>query len=78
MKIHGRPAPSAALRGYEFMLFVGNQLKQNGVYFQQALRSGGVLPGYLGQGFDYRYSRDNGLVPFIAFQKGQLTLIEKR
>jgi ABC-type branched-subunit amino acid transport system substrate-binding protein len=78
MKVHGRPASAVALRGYEFMLFIGNQLKKNGVYFQQALQSGDVLPGYLGQGFDYRYSRDNELVPFIAFQKGQLTLIEKR
>ncbi len=78
MKVHGRPASSAAMRGYEFMLFIGNQLKKNGVYFQQGLQSSGILPGYIGQGFDYRFGHDNGLVPFIAFQKGQLTLIEKR
>lgn len=75
---HGRLASNIARMGYEFMMFTGTQLKTNGVYFQDALQSGGILPGFLSEGFDYRYSRDNQLVPFVTIKKGQLMLIEKR
>lgn len=75
---HGRLATNVARMGYELILFLGNQLMTNGVYFQEGLRQAGILPGYLGQGFDYRASRDNQLVPFTTFKKGELTLIEKR
>jgi hypothetical protein len=78
LRKHGRSASPVARMGYEFMMFVGNQLKTNGVYFQDGLNQAGVLPGYIGQGFDYRNSRDNQLVPYIGFRKGQLNLIEKR
>lgn len=78
LRAHGRSASNLARMGYEFMLFTGNQLKKNGVYFQAGLSESGVLPGYLGQGFDYRYSHDNQVVPFITFRKGELTMIEKR
>jgi hypothetical protein len=78
LRKHGRTATNVARMGYEFMLFTGNQLKKNGVYFQSGLNEAGVLPGYLGQGFDYRYSHDNQVVPFITFKGGELNMIEKR
>jgi hypothetical protein len=74
---HGRMASNIAKMGYEFMLFIGNQLKANGVYFQDGLRKD-IVPGYLSEGFDYRNSHDNQLIPFIKFKKGELVLIEKR
>ncbi len=74
---HSRLPGNIARMGYEFMLFIGNQLKSNGVYFQEALTHG-VLPGYLSEGFDYRYNRDNQVVPFTTIKKGEYTLIEKR
>lgn len=78
LRTHGRVATNVARMGYELMLFVGNQLKTNGVYFQEGLSQSGILPGYLGQGFDYRATRDNQVVPFSTFKKGEITLIEKR
>jgi hypothetical protein len=78
IRSHGRVANNVVRMGYELMLFLGNQLKTNGVYFQDGLAKAGILPGYIGEGFDYRTSRDNQVVPFITFKKGELTLIEKR
>ncbi len=75
---HGRPVSNVARIGYEMMLFMGNQLKTNGVYFQEGLSNAGTLPGYLTQGFNYSDSRDNQLVPFVTFRNGALVLIEKR
>jgi hypothetical protein len=78
LALHGIAPSRVAQMGYEFMLFFGNQLKTNGVYFQEGLSKAGVVPGYTGEGFDYRYSRDNQLVPFITLKNGEFTLIEKR
>jgi tetratricopeptide (TPR) repeat protein len=78
LRAHGRVASNVARMGYELMMFVGHQLKMNGVYFQEGLAQAGVLPGYLGEGFDYRFSRDNQVIPFTTFKRGELTLIEKR
>ena len=75
---HGREASTVARIGYELMLFIGNQLKTNGVYFQDGLSRAGTLPGFLSEGFHYGSNRDNQLVPFIGMQKGELILIEKR
>jgi tetratricopeptide (TPR) repeat protein len=75
---YGRVPSNVSQLGYEMMLFFGNQLKTNGVYFQDALNEGGLLPGYLFQGFHYQDGRDNQVVPFIRFTEGKLTLIEKR
>jgi hypothetical protein len=77
LREHSRLPGNVARMGFEFMLFIGNQLKTNGVYFQDAIRQN-VLPGYLGEGFDYRFSRDNQVVPFATIKKGEYTLIEKR
>jgi hypothetical protein len=75
---HGRAPSSFAAMGYELMLFFGNQLKKNGVFFQDGLSKTGPLPGYIFEGYNYQYTRDNALVPFISVQKGQLSLLEKR
>jgi tetratricopeptide (TPR) repeat protein len=64
--------------GYELMLFFGNQLKTNGVYFQEGLNKADILPGYLGEGFNFKNSRDNQRVPFISMKHGKFGLVEKR
>ena len=75
---YGHVPSSLSQLGYEMMLFFGNQLKTNGVYFQDGLQSAEFLPGYLFQGFKYEYSRDNQVVPFVKFTDGKLRLIEVR
>lgn len=75
---HGKQATNMARLGFELLMFVGQQLQKNGVYFQEGLQKAGVLPGFLGEGFDYRFGRDNQLVPFTTVRMGEITLIEKR
>jgi len=76
-RVHGRVPSTYARMGYEFMLFSGNQLKKNGVYFQDALTREAFIPGYLTQGFNYQFSHDNNLVPFVRFIKGKATVVGK-
>jgi ABC-type branched-subunit amino acid transport system substrate-binding protein len=78
IKTHGRAPSTYAAIGYEVMLFLGNQLKKNGVYFQDALSKAGVIPGYISEGYDYQYSRSNALIPFIKFDEGSMKVIERR
>jgi ABC-type branched-subunit amino acid transport system substrate-binding protein len=78
MKAYGKVPSNLSKLGYELMLFFGNQLKTNGVYFQDGLNKAENIPGYLSQGFKYQNSRDNQSVPFVKFRGGVLTLIEKR
>ncbi|HEX8038614.1 MAG TPA: ABC transporter substrate-binding protein, partial [Chryseosolibacter sp.] len=75
---YGHVPSNLSQLGYEMMLFFGNQLKTNGVYFQDGLQSTEFLPGYLFQGFKYQYSRENQIVPFVKFTDGKLGLIEVR
>lgn len=75
VKKNGVPPSEYAVLGYETMLFLGNALHKNGVYFQEAF-SKGRIPGYLTQGFDYSASHDNRLVPFVRFVNGELTVVE--
>jgi hypothetical protein len=77
VKTYGRTPSSIARMGYEFMIFFGRQLQKNGVYFQEALSSAGVVPGVLYEGFNFHNSRNNQLVPFIMFKKGELKLVDK-
>lgn len=71
--------PSALSQlGYEMMLFFGKQLKTNGVYFQDGLQSAETMPGYLFQGFNFHFTRENQVVPFVKFIDGKLSLIEVR
>jgi hypothetical protein len=78
LRTHGIQASNMARLGFELLMFVGQQLQKNGVYFQEGLQKAGVLPGYLGEGFDYRFGRDNQLVPFTTVRSGEITLLEKR
>lgn len=73
---YGKLPSNLSMQGYELMLFFGSQLKQNGVYFQDALYGADKSKGYLSQGFHYPFTRDNQLVPFVKFEGGVLKLIE--
>ncbi len=78
LRAYGRVPSNFSQLGYELMLFFGNQLKTSGVYFQDGLHKAEFLPGYLSQGFNYQFTRDNQLVPFVKFKRGVLNLVEKR
>lgn len=78
VRMHGRVPSNYASIGYEQMLFLGSQLKKNGVYFQDGLSREGVIPGYLTEGFDYRFGRSNARVPFVKFEDGSMKVIEDR
>ncbi|MEX2232351.1 MAG: ABC transporter substrate-binding protein [Cyclobacteriaceae bacterium] len=78
LRKYGKVPSNLSQLGYEMMLFFGNQLKTNGVYFQDGLNNAEFIQGHLSQGFKYQYSRDNQFVPFVKFKGGVLTLVEKR
>ncbi len=78
VKTHGRAPSNYASIGYELTLFLGNQLKKHGVYFQEGLRNGGVTPGYMSEGFDYQNGRSNERIPFIKFEDGSMKTIQNR
>ncbi len=78
VKVHGRIPTTYASTGYDLMLFLGNQLKKNGVYFQDAMSKAGVIPGYLTEGYNYQFGRTNELIPFIKFENGNVKVLEKR
>ena len=75
---YGKVPSNVALLGYEMMLFYGNQLKTNGVYFQDGLNKTEFIPGHLFQGFRFQFSRANQHVPFVKFRNGVLALVGKR
>jgi tetratricopeptide (TPR) repeat protein len=77
-KTYGRNPSSFSRMGYELMILFGNQLKNNGVFFQEGLAKSGSIPGYLSEGFNYEFGRDNAVVPFATFDRGRLKVIEKR
>ncbi|HET9487492.1 MAG TPA: ABC transporter substrate-binding protein, partial [Chryseosolibacter sp.] len=78
LRAYGKAPSNLSQLGYEMMIFFGNQLKTNGVYFQDGLYKTELIPGHLFQGYKYQYSRDNQLVPFVKFENGILSLIETR
>jgi hypothetical protein len=51
---------------------LGKAFKKYGVYFQDGLLLDGAITGELAAGFWLQNTRDNGFVPFISFQKGEL------
>lgn len=82
IRTHGRvstanPYSDYAKLGYDFMLFIGNALHKHGVYFQDAFGRQ-KFAGYLTEGYDFQYARDNQLVPFVQFRLGELVLIDKK
>ena len=72
IKKHGVIPSEFARTGFECMLLFGQQLKKNGVYFQEALQREAFIPGFLSEGFNYQDARDNQVVPFIHFEEGEL------
>jgi ABC-type branched-subunit amino acid transport system substrate-binding protein len=78
VKTHGRVPTTYASTGYELMLFVGNQLKKNGVYFQDAMTKAGVIPGFITEGHNYQAGRSNDLVPFVRFDAGNVKVVERK
>ena len=78
IKTHGRAPTTYAKYGYEFMLFIGNQLKKNGVYFQDGLNATNFIPGHLIEGYNFQFSHDNQLVPFVRYEDGKMVVIDKR
>ena len=77
VRTHGKPPSDYAAMGYELMMILGNQLKKNGVYFQEAMAKAPVN-GFLTEGVNYQQSRSNVLIPFIKFTDGNIVVIEKR
>jgi len=77
VRTHGRNPSLYAKLGYEFMMFAGQQLKKNGVYFQEGLNREPFIKGTLVEGFDFQQSHDNKVVPFVRFEKGALVVISK-
>ncbi|MBX2965767.1 MAG: ABC transporter substrate-binding protein [Cyclobacteriaceae bacterium] len=80
IRTHGRstssmPYTDYAKIGYDFMFFAGNMLKKHGVYFQHELNKP-EMQGYLTEGYNFQYSRDNQHVPFIHFVKGELSVLK--
>jgi hypothetical protein len=78
IKVHGQAPSPYAKTGYELMLFTGNLLKKRGVYFQNAFDEGKDIPGYLSEGYNYQFSHDNQLVPFVKFIQGELVAIKNK
>lgn len=81
VRVHGRvsstsPYSDYAKLGYDFMLFAGTMLKKHGVYFQDGLTKGKVK-GFLTEGYDFQFSRENQLIPMIQFKDGVLVLVEE-
>ena len=79
---HGRISSTSAYSnyakvGYEFMLFIGHELKKHGVYFQEGLKKEKWVPGYLSNGYDFHNSRDNRHIPIIRFKTGRLVVLEQ-
>lgn len=72
---HGKVPGFYAKIGYEFMLFTGHLLKDHGVYFQEGLSKQAFIPGYLVQGYNFQFSRDNQYVPFEHFKHGKVGLV---
>ncbi len=62
IRTHGKPPSDYAAMGYELMLILGNQLKKNGVYFQEAMAKAPVN-GFLTEGVNYQQGRSNALNP---------------
>ena len=78
IKTHGRAPTNVSKIGYELILFLGSQLKNNGVYFQDGLSRDGFVPGFLSEGYEYGMARDNQVVPFMVFRNGEPVILNKK
>ena len=77
IRTHGRAPSSFSKIGYEFMLFAGQQLKKNGVYFQEGMSKETFIPGVLTGGYNFQFSRDNQRIPFIRFKRENILVVNK-
>lgn len=71
---HGILPSTYAQKGFEFVMTMGRAFKKYGVNFKKKVEEEGV-PGALAQGFQMQPTRDNGRVPFVAFSKGKLDVL---
>lgn len=77
IKVHARVPSTHARMGYELMMFFGSQLRENGIYFQEALNRRNYFPGILYQGFNFQTNRNNQFVPFIRYENDGLKPVRK-
>lgn len=83
VKIHGRPPAATqytdyARLGFEFMVFAGQMLRQNGIYFQNGLINKSEKTVF-GREVLYKGAhRSSTVVPFVRFRNGELIKIETR
>jgi hypothetical protein len=73
LAIHGFLPSENAKKGYEMLMNIGRAMGKFGTYFQSELMRGPVIDGILTPGFKLQPSRDNGMVTFVTFKKGELT-----
>jgi len=78
IRVHGRVPAANARMGYEFMLFAGQQLKKNGVYFQEGMNKETFIPGSLVEGYNFQFARDNQHIPFVRFKKDKVLIMGKK
>jgi len=76
IRVHGRIPSANARMGYEFMLFAGQQLKKNGVYFQEGMNKEASIPGSLVGGYNFQFARDNQHIPFVRFKKDKVLIMD--
>lgn len=72
---HGTLPSEFSRIGFEFMWYVGHNLKKHGVYFQEGVAEEAFVPGFLFRGYDFSSAHTNQFVPFIHFENGQLTFL---
>jgi tetratricopeptide (TPR) repeat protein len=77
IKVHARVPSQHARMGYELMMFFGNQLRGNGIYFQEALNRQNYFPGTFYPGFNFQTNRNNQFIPFIRYENDGLKPIKK-
>ncbi|MFM7487259.1 MAG: ABC transporter substrate-binding protein, partial [Cytophagales bacterium] len=76
MDKHGTLPTDNARKGFEAMFCIGYAMKQYGRYFQDKLIARGQpIGGMLTAGYLLQPTRDNGLVPFVTFKRGVLTMV---
>ena len=62
--------------GYDFMMCIGQPMKQYGVYFQDGWKKDGKVASGLTSGYRLSPQRDNDEFPFIYFRRGEMHPVE--
>ncbi len=66
-----------AYNGYALMNFFGQQLHENGVYFQLNFQRTSMIKGEIYNGYNYALGNDNHHVPIVQFEEGALKIVNK-